>query len=157
MTVTQSAFALQSTNIASLTPGATTGNTSTITVSSGTFYTGTVTLSCVLTSPTNETDPPTCSITSGSTVTMSAGIPSPATSTAMVNTTAATSELVYPKLHGGGWAGAGGGAILALLVFLGIPSRRRSWRQMLGIVVLMAAIGSLASCGSASSINSQSG
>jgi hypothetical protein len=62
----------------------------------------------------------------------------------------ASSELVYPKMQGGGWAGAGGGAILALLVFMGIPSRRRSWRQMLGMVVLMAALGIITSCGSVS-------
>ncbi len=88
---------------------------------------------------------------------MNAGTPTPASSTATVYTTAATSELVYPKLHGGGWAGAGGGAMLALLVFIGIPARRRSWRQMLGALVLMAAIGSLASCGSGSSAVNQSG
>ena len=152
VTVTQSVFALNQpapvVTPTTIAPGA--SATATITVSSSTLYSGTVTLSCVLTSPTNLTDPPSCSITSGSTVDMSAGAPTPATSTARVTTTAATSELVYPKLPGKGWAGAGGGAILALLVFMGIPSRRRSWRQMLGAVVLMAAIGGLAGCGSTS-------
>jgi hypothetical protein len=56
-------------------------------------------------------------------------------------------ELAYPKLPGKGWMGAGGGAVLALLVFFGIPARRRSWRQMLGILVLMVALGSLSACG----------
>ena len=71
------------------------------------------------------------------------------TATATVFTTAATAELVYPKMHGKGrgWAGAGGGAVLAFLVFLGIPARRRSWRQMLGILILMITLGSLAACG----------
>ena len=57
--------------------------------------------------------------------------------------------MVYPKMpgKGSGWAGAGGGAVLAFLVFLGIPARQRSWRQMLGVLVLMAAPGSLAACG----------
>jgi hypothetical protein len=32
-------------------------------------------------------------------------------------------------------------------MFLGIPARRRSWRTMLGVLVLMAALGSLAACG----------
>jgi hypothetical protein len=50
-------------------------------------------------------------------------------------------------MHGKGWMGAGGGAVLAFLVFLGIPARRRSWRQMLGVLVLMTALGSLAGCG----------
>ena len=154
VTVTQSAYALAATTPSAIAPGAST--TSTVAVSSSTFYTGTVTLSCALTSsPSGAEYPPTCSITSGSTVDMSAGTPAPTSSTAAVNTTPATpptSELVYPKLHGGGWAGAGGGAILALLVFLGIPAQRRSWRQMLGTVVLMAAIGSVAGCGSPSGV-----
>jgi len=37
--------------------------------------------------------------------------------------------------------------VLAFLVFLGIPSRRRSWRSMLGAVALIVALGSLAGCG----------
>ena len=42
--------------------------------------------------------------------------------------------------------GAGGGAMLAFLVFLGIPTRRR-WRSMLGLVVLIAVLGGLSACG----------
>ena len=152
VTVTQSAFALSaSTPTSAIAPGVSTTSTVTVSSSPSAPYDGTVTISCALTSPTDETDPPTCSVTSGSSVTMNDGTPTPSSSTATVYTTAATSELVYPKLHGGGWAGAGGGAILALLVFIGIPARRRSWRQMLGAIVLMAAIGSLASCGGGSS------
>jgi hypothetical protein len=47
--------------------------------------------------------------------------------------------------------GAGGGAVLALLCFVGIPARRRSWRQMLGLLVLMAALGGMSACGGGSS------
>jgi len=68
-----------------------------------------------------------------------------------VYTTAASAALAYPKLpgrgNGRGLFGAGGGAVLAFLVFLGIPARRRSWRSMLGLLVLMTALGSLAACG----------
>ena len=152
VTVTQSAFALAATTPSAIaTPGGST--TSTVTVSSHTFYTGTVTLTCSLTSyPVGAVYSPYCSFTSGSTVSMSAGTPTPTSSTATVTTTAASSELVYPKMpgRGRGWVGAGGGAVLALLVFLGIPARRRSWRQMLGVLVMMAALGSLASCGGGS-------
>jgi hypothetical protein len=49
------------------------------------------------------------------------------------------------------WLGAGGGAILSLLVFLGIPARRRSWRAMLGMVMLLVALGSMAACGGGNS------
>jgi hypothetical protein len=48
---------------------------------------------------------------------------------------------------GKGWLGAGGGAVLAFLVFLGVPARRRSWRALLGMVMLLASLGSLAACG----------
>jgi hypothetical protein len=68
---------------------------------------------------------------------------------------AVTASLDRPKLPGsnkgpGGrelLGGAGSGAILALLIFFGIPARRRSWRSMLSILVTMVAIGTLASCG----------
>jgi hypothetical protein len=74
-----------------------------------------------------------------------------------VSTTKATSALSYPKLPGKrGWEGAGGGAVLALLLFLGIPARRRGWRSMLGILVVMAALGSLSACGGSSSSTSTS-
>jgi hypothetical protein len=53
--------------------------------------------------------------------------------------------------------GSGGGAVLALLVMLGVPKRRRSWRQMLGALVLMAAIGGLAGCSSTSGGTSNPG
>jgi hypothetical protein len=56
--------------------------------------------------------------------------------------------LIYPRL-GKGWLGAGSGAVLAVLLFFGIPARRRSWRSMLGIIVAMAVIGVLSSCGAA--------
>jgi subtilase family serine protease len=156
VTVTASAFALSATNIASLTPGATTGNTSTVTVSSTTDYSGTVTLTCALTtspSGANSSYLPTCAATSGlSTVTMTSGTAS-GTGSVTVSTTAASAALAYPKLPGKsrGLFGAGSGALLALLLFFGIPARRRSWRSMLGILVLMAALGSLAACGGGSS------
>jgi hypothetical protein len=55
--------------------------------------------------------------------------------------------LPNPSGKGKGWVGAGGGAVLAFLLFLGIPSGRRSWKSMLGVLILMVALGSLAGCG----------
>jgi subtilase family serine protease len=129
-------------------PGST--SAATITVSSTNGYAGTVTLTCALTTPTTLTDPPSCSATSGSPVTLSSGTTS-GTATITVYTTAASSAaLVYPKLPGKGRGlfGAGSGALLAMLLFFGIPARRRGWRSMLGILVLMAALGTLSACGS---------
>ena len=105
--------------------------------------------SCTLTSSsvTNPNAPPTCSVTG--TITYASGTPT-GSGTATVSTTSAiTSGLVRPALpgKGHGWLGAGGGAVLALLIFFGIPARRRSWRSMLGILVAMVALGVLSSCG----------
>jgi hypothetical protein len=142
ITVTQSVFTLAASTAAAIsTPGGT--STSTITVSSATDYAGTVALACALTGYTQgDVYLPTCSVPSTAVAVGS-------TATATVSTTASTSELVYPKVRGkrDGWLGAGGGAVLAFLVFMGIPARRRSWRAMLGMLVLLAALGGLSACG----------
>ena len=39
-------------------------------------------------------------------------------------------------------------AVLAFLMCLGIPARRRSWRSMVGILAVMVALGSLTGCNS---------
>jgi hypothetical protein len=41
----------------------------------------------------------------------------------------------------------GGSAVLALLVFFGVPARRRGWRSMLGALALVAALATLSGCG----------
>ena len=153
VTVTQSVYSLSASTPASVSPGA--SATSTISGASSTYYTGTVTInSCSLSSSSvsNPSAPPTCS--ASGTITFSSGTPS-GTGTATVSTYDETSDnLARPKLPGGGnkgWLGAGSGAVLALLVFFGIPARRRSWRGMLSILIVMAAIGTLASCGGGSS------
>jgi subtilase family serine protease len=150
VTVTTSAFALAATTPAAIAPGASAA--STITVTSGTLYSGTVRLTCVLTSPTSVAHAPSCAMSS-TTLQLLSGVPSPGQVAATVSTTAATSVLAYPRLpgKGRGWEGAGGGAVLAFLLFLGIPARRRGWRSMLGILVVMAALGSLSACGGGSS------
>lgn len=148
VTVTQSVYSMSATTPASIPPGI--SASSTITVSSTTFYTGTVTLTCLLTSyPYGAIYAPSC--TGGSnTVTLSSGTTS-GTATISVSTTAPVALLNSPTLPGSGWSGAGGGAVLAFLLFLGIPARRRSWRSMLVILLTMAALGSLAACGGSGS------
>jgi hypothetical protein len=117
---------------------------STVTVSTSNNYSGKVTLSCSLTgSPTGAVQVPTCSAANAS-VTLSSGTTS-GTANVTVSTTAATASMAKPKI--GGWAEAGGGAVLALLMFFGIPARRRSWRAMLSVLALVAVLGSLAACG----------
>lgn len=147
ITIAQTTFALAASTPAGVNPG--TAATSTITVSSSTNYSGTVTLACALaTSPTGATNLPTCAVT-GSPVTLSATTSS-AAATVTISTTAATTANLerrgLPARTGIG-AGAGGGALLALLFFVGMPARRRSWRNLLGLLVLFAALGSLSACG----------
>jgi len=144
ITVNQSVYALSATTPAAITAGG--SATSTVTgQTSSTGYTGTVTLkTCTLqsSSVTNPVDSPTCS--ASGTITYAAGTAT-GTGTATVST---TNTAMLENMPGGkGWLRAGGGAVLALLVFLGIPARRRSWRALLGMAILMAVAGGLSACG----------
>lgn len=128
---------------ASVAPGGTATDSVTVTAVDG--YAGTVTFACAQTSgPSNASgDAPSCVFTT-------AAVGMGSTTTFTVNTIAAvaSSELSLPKAggKGRGWTGAGGGAVLALVVFLGIPARRRSWRSMLGMLVVLAALGNMTAC-----------
>jgi subtilase family serine protease len=130
-------------NPAAIAPGA--SATATATVSSSNGYAGTVTLNCSLTGqPSGAANLPTCS--ASGTVALSATTKSGSATLTVTTTPSTTSELRKPAGRDGLF-GAGGGAVLALLVFFGIPARRRSWRAMLGMVVLLVTLGSLAACG----------
>ena len=157
-----STYTVSASNPAAISPGS--SATSTISVAGSGGYTGSVTLSCSMTSgPTNQSgDAPGCSITSGSPVPLTSGTPT-GQAIATVSTTAAVADLVRPNFGPGAgktspWSesrfAAGSGAALAVLIFFfGIPARRRSWRKLLGIVIAMAVIGVLSSCGGGSSGN----
>jgi hypothetical protein len=77
-------------------------------------------------------------------VTLSAAAAS-ATAAVNITTTGATARLARPRLRG--WPQAGGGAVLAFLVFLGIPGLRRNRGSLLGLLVLLIALGGLTACG----------
>ena len=156
VSVTQSTFTLGS----NPTPSPSTvapGSSATVSITgtnSSNFYNGTVTFgsnSCVVTtsSITSPNDPPTCSITGS--ITYANGTAS-GSATATISTTASvTTELVRPKRgNGKDWLGAGSGVVLAFLVFLGVPARRKSWRAMFGLLVLTAVLSVLSACGGSS-------
>ena len=154
VTVTLSTFTLSVTTPAGTisSPG---GSTSAVvTVNGMNGYAGSVTFSCSQTSgPSNGAgDTPICSGPS-------AGVSVGFGATFAIGTSAPIAELTLPKTNGRGrgWAGAGGGAVLALLMFFGIPARRRSWRSLVGMIVLMVALGSLAGCGGGGSSNNGGG
>jgi trimeric autotransporter adhesin len=137
---------------ASIAPGASTSSVVTAAPTNG--YTGSVSFVCSLTSsPAGAVDVPSCT-PPGSPITL----PGTTTATISITTTAETSDLSVPKIHDGkGWLGAGSGALLAVLVFFGIPARRRSWRSMLGVLIALVALGAMASCGGVGGGGSGSG
>jgi uncharacterized repeat protein (TIGR03803 family) len=127
----------------SISPGATTGNTGTVSIAGTNGFVGTVNLSCsVTTSMTNVSDMPSCSLNPPS-VTISGATAQ--TSTLTVTTTPASSaenntkRFVWPT----------GGTTLAAVVLLVIPRRRRSWLAMSGMILLCAVIGAVG-CGGGS-------
>lgn len=141
-------YALTGTNVTISTPGATTGNTSTITVTPTNGFTGSVALTAAITSsPTGAVYAPTLSFGATTPVTISGT--TAVTATMTVSTTAKTSAAVrMPERPGASWMA--GSAALACLLLIGIPGgeRRRRWRQLLGMVMLAAALGlGLSSCG----------
>jgi hypothetical protein len=125
----------------SIAPGTTTGNTGIISIAGTNGFSGTVNLSCkVTTSLTNVSDMPSCSLNPAS-VTISGATAQ--TSTLTVTTTAASSaendikKIIWPT----------GGTTLALVVLLMIPRRRRSWLAISGMLLLCAAIGAVGCSG----------
>ena len=154
LTVVQSTFSLAASTPTSVSPGAQT--TSTITVSSPSDYTGTVTFTsanCVLTGfPAGVTAStpgnPTCALTGSGTVTFTNGSPAGAGTvsyTVSTSGSSATASLTGPEAapalrnNGSGWfASAGGSALAALFLFL-VPAGSRRWRKSLGLLMLVAA------------------
>jgi len=127
--------------------GATTGNTSTITVTPGGGFTGAVALTAAITSsPSSAQYPPTFSF----------GATSPVH---IAGTTAATANLTISTTTGGGcslalqthrpipWYAAGGATLACMLLF-GIPARRRKVQSILGMLILAVILaGGVQACG----------
>lgn len=129
----------------SLAPGATTGNTSTITVTPGGGFTGSVALTAAVTSsPQGAQDLPTVSF--GSTSPVNIGGTSAATATMTIATTAAsTSSLKRPGGSRMPWYGAG--SVLACLLVVLVPRRRQGWRALAGMTAIALMLTTVASCG----------
>jgi hypothetical protein len=146
-TAATGAFSISATSPAAVTAGS--SGSSTITVTASGSYAGTASLTCTLTtSPSSAVDPPTCTL-SPTSVTLSTSSTS-GTVTASIATTAASTttpvtDVARLRPKGTGWMG--GSAVLALLVFFGIPARRRGGRSMLGALALVAALATLSGCG----------
>jgi hypothetical protein len=138
-------------------PGTSTGNTTTITVTPSEGFTGSVTLTAALTnSPPGAVDPPTFSFGSTSPVTISN---SAASGSLTVSTTPATTgALTRPDWRRGvPWRGAAG-ATLAFVLFFAIPRRSRRWLSVLGVFLFLSLLpGFVSGCGGGSGGGTKSG
>jgi len=146
------AIALTDSGNITVAPGAASGNTSTITVTPSGGFTGTVSLSCVVTtSIATATDPPTCAIPSSVSVTGATAI---AATLTVSSTAASTADLRLParKLYA-----PAGGTILALMLFCAIPRRRRRWSHLASLLCFFAVGVTLGCGGSGTKANSNPG
>jgi len=124
-------YALTNSGGITVSPGAISGNTTLVTITGSNGFTGTVDLTCAIT-PTAASDPATCGLAAASVQVSPTVIPSVVVT---VNSTAATTgkndmkKMLWPSA---------GGATLALVLFFGIP-RRRKWLAMLGLLIVIVA------------------
>ncbi|MBB6145694.1 hypothetical protein HNQ77_003655 [Silvibacterium bohemicum] len=129
-TVNVSDVVVSATTPSPVTPGSST--TSTITLNTGSSYSGTLNLSCSLTTPpANAQSLPTCTLNPAAATVMTGAT---ATTSLTVKTTAAATALLQPfdRLRGMG----GGGLALAGLVMLGTSLRRRRWLSVLAMLAI---------------------
>jgi hypothetical protein len=140
--VSNASFALSNSGGITVAAGATTGNTSTITVTPSGGFTGTVALSCsVTTALVSPTAPPTCSVSAPSLSISGASATAVVTVTTTATTTGAMRKFLIP----------GGGMVLALVCWVGVPRRRRALLVVLLVFVGFGALGCGTSIGGTSS------
>lgn len=133
-------FTLTNSGNLTIKAGATTGNSSTISVSPSGGFTGVVNLVCAVSAASGSpASSPTCSVPSTVSI---AG--SNAASAALTVTTQANTSALVPPLYK--YFVSTGGAAIAAVFFFGIPERRRSWRSMAGLFVILVSL-DLLGCG----------
>ena len=118
----------------SFTSGATSGNSSTVTVDAANNYAGNVVLTCSL-STSSAANQPTCAV-SPATATLALN----GSGTAVVTITSATAHalMVEPPLGShSGMVTATGASLLAALFFLGLAPRRRRWLPGLSLTAIL--------------------
>jgi xanthine/CO dehydrogenase XdhC/CoxF family maturation factor len=138
-TVTVEPVSISTTTPSAVNPGSSTTSTLTLTGSGG--YSGTMNLTCTLTSsPAGAQSLPTCALNPAS-VTLASG--GNGTSTLTVKTTAASTTALARPTEQHFWKLGSGGAALAALLLFGIPFRRRRWTSMLALLLFVAAAGAI--------------
>ena len=127
-------------------PGATSGNTSTISVVPSGGFTGSVALAATISAePSGAAQPPTLSFGSTSPVSITGSTTGTATLT--VSTTAPGSTAYLTPNRRFRWSRAAGAAFACLLLFA-VPISRRKWQALFGAAVLLAILASgVSGCG----------
>jgi hypothetical protein len=145
-------FSISGTAVSVL-PGATAGNTSTITLTPSDGFTGAISLSCAIT-PAAASDPATCSIPASVTISGSTA----QTTTLTVSTTSATSTTSALSLTGRLFRPWMGGTAFACAVLIGISARpRRRWSILVMVVVLFSVVTGAFGCGGGGSSSGNCG
>ena len=141
--VTISQLVIAVTAPAPVSPGA--SATTNIVLTAGSSYSGTMNLACTLsTSPAGAQSLPTCSLNPESVAIPAGG---GGTATLTVNTTAASTTARMRGFQQQMFEFGGSGAALAVVLFFGIPFRRRRW-PALAILVFAISTAALIGCGS---------
>ena len=159
LTVTQGfhpPFSVSATPVTIPTPGATTGNTSMITVTPGNGFTGAVYLSCALTSsPTGAVHLPTCSVPSNS---VNITDTNAVAATMTINSTAPSSSAsslplrIWPLLNEKDSLSSATGALAASFLLLGLVAWRRNRRIAATVLFVLVVFGTLVACGGGSTV-----
>ena len=146
ITVTNPSYSMAATS-ATVAPGGST--TSIVTISSNNGYAGTVSVACSISaSPSGALDIPTCAASQS--VTLSSSTTS-GTATITVNSTAASSALMRPRVRSGaGWE-AGESVALALVVIPLYTRRRRKALSLLVFTTVLILLSGMSACGGSGS------
>lgn len=136
-------------------PGVSPGGSTTtnVTLSASSTYSGTMNMSCALVgSPVGAQSLPTCSLNPTSVKVAAGG--TGATVLTVQTKAASTAALIAPSRMN--LFGFGGGTILAGLLLIGVPARRRRWMPMLALLLIIVVAG-VVGCAGGGSSNAGSG
>ena len=141
-------FTLAASSVSAFSAGGSATSTVTITPAGG--FTGSVALSCAVTSsPAGAVNPPTCSVSQPAAISGTQAV----TSKLTINTTAASTAELHAPVHPFVKLGEG---TLAAILFLWLPFRRRKWQTMFGLLLLTAIIAATG-CGTSKSTGTTGG
>lgn len=135
----QPSFTLAGGSIPAISAGGSGSSTITITPAGG--FTGTVSLSCsVSSSPAGAVDPPTCAVSQPGAISGTQAV----TAKLTINTTGASTAALHNPVRP--FVRLGEGTVVAML-FLWLPLRRRKWQTMFGMLLLATLAAVVSGCG----------